>query len=663
VPRLQDSVILIRQQWKLSFLIGILTVSLLLLFIELFPPQVTSLSLPPPDTEGRVSLKTAIYQSKIVNNLSYTEIDNHTIAQLSWALQGLTHGPDFHYRTVPSAGATYPLEIYVFHKGNTYLKEGVYHYIPQTHSLERLSTIYELDLLLFATTSIDRDMISNVSTVFSIFAEYSRTTDRYRSGDPYLRTGARGIRYVYLEVGHAIQNFFLQATALDLQTRPITTFIEEDVQSFFNTNLIPQVLLPLGKNEVARNSTIHQKKAPLSLVVNDITVEQAITKRASIRDYLVGEIPSTILLDLLDDSFTIPYLAGNSSQLDIRVVIGNVTDLVNGIYRYFPENNSLLLITSGEKQKPLYDVSLEQPWIINAQLDIIISIDTYWVSQQLNPALYERMLLFNVGMVAQNIYHECSAHGLGTVVIGAFHDEQVASLVEVSTSFHPVYEMPIGLTPAFFEEEAVSLQLTELSRWMGILLFIPFYINFYLSVPAIRVKIPRKIRRWVHCGFSIIPATGFVIHYMIIHGYARNFWDFINPVSYVDALIGQINQVILFVFNGALYLLTRNTQFLLTWQELGNFIGNLGMFGILISSIAGILIIKRGIKHKKYIRQFHKHGLLISLVLMVVHGYTNSLIFASSSGIIILIQIIAIDSYFIIEKIPIGKSETIVLSS
>jgi len=51
-----------------------------------------------------------------------------------------------------------------------------------------------------------------------IAAVYERTTDRY---------GERGVQYVHMEAGHAAQNLYLEATALNLGMVSIGAFNDE----------------------------------------------------------------------------------------------------------------------------------------------------------------------------------------------------------------------------------------------------------------------------------------------------------------------------------------------------------------------------------------------------------------------------------------------------
>jgi SagB-type dehydrogenase family enzyme len=184
-----------------------------------------------------MSLSSAINQTVITEALRGHQTEIQEVSQLLWAVQGTTHGPNF--RTVPSAGATYPLEVFVLHGGSSTLGEGCYRYIPQGHQLEEVSTVWNETEFLSAFNGEAQEAIANVSTIFVILAEYARTTNRY---------GNRGIQYVHLEVGHAIQNYLLQATSLNLYTHVITQFVSSEIQSFLDTEYEPLVVLPLGVN-------------------------------------------------------------------------------------------------------------------------------------------------------------------------------------------------------------------------------------------------------------------------------------------------------------------------------------------------------------------------------------------------------------------------------
>jgi SagB-type dehydrogenase family enzyme len=130
------------------------------------------------------------------------EID---LGQLLWAAQGIS-GPDTK-RTGPSAGALYPLELYIAVGEVRSIATGVYRYIPQRHELIPIVPDCQWDRFVDATHG--QDWINNAVVVVCIAACFMRTTNKY---------GARGRGYVYMEAGHAAENLMLQAVALELGT-------------------------------------------------------------------------------------------------------------------------------------------------------------------------------------------------------------------------------------------------------------------------------------------------------------------------------------------------------------------------------------------------------------------------------------------------------------
>ena len=135
------------------------------------------------------------------------------------------------YRTAPSAGALYPLEV------NVEAARGVFHYRPRGHRLERLSQRDARGALHQAALS--QAAVRVAPCVFVITAEEARTRRKY---------GRRAQRYVHLEAGHAAQNLLLQATALGLGGVPIGAFSDVQVQSALGCPRAhePLYLIPVG---------------------------------------------------------------------------------------------------------------------------------------------------------------------------------------------------------------------------------------------------------------------------------------------------------------------------------------------------------------------------------------------------------------------------------
>jgi len=186
------------------------------------------IQLPKPIFDGKKSLEACIYERESVRRYKDESIELEKISQILWATQGKKGKK----RTVPSAGATYPLEVYI-----TLKNKGFYHYNYNSHVLELIS---EEDLSHGLTeASWNQIFIAEAFLNIIICAEYSRTTQRY---------GERGIRYVYMEVGHCAQNIHLQAVALGLVSVPIGAFNDKEVKELLSLpkKIEPLYIIPIG---------------------------------------------------------------------------------------------------------------------------------------------------------------------------------------------------------------------------------------------------------------------------------------------------------------------------------------------------------------------------------------------------------------------------------
>ncbi len=201
--------------------------------------QSAQIYLPPPSQKGSVSLEEAIAKRRSVRDFTSEPISQSQLSQILWAAQGISDTGE-KLRTVPSAGATYPLEIFVVcgGKGVEGIDGGIYHYNIDSHSL---TLHYAGDVRLeLARAALDQEFIYQAPVDIVICALYERTAMRY---------GARGERYVHIEVGHAGQNIYLQATALGLATVAIGAFYDEQVREVLRLDkqYKPLYIMPVGK--------------------------------------------------------------------------------------------------------------------------------------------------------------------------------------------------------------------------------------------------------------------------------------------------------------------------------------------------------------------------------------------------------------------------------
>lgn len=190
------------------------------------------IALPACRLEGEMSLEEAIADRRSAREFTEEPLSLEEISQLLWAAQGITdpHG----LRAAPSAGALYPLELYVA------VAQGVYHYLPKGHALQVLS---EEDLRHdLWEAGLRQAALQEAPAIFVVTACYERTEAKY---------GERAERYVKLEAGHAAQNLLLQAVALELGAVPIGAFYDDQVQAGLTLPLDhqPLYLIPVGHPE------------------------------------------------------------------------------------------------------------------------------------------------------------------------------------------------------------------------------------------------------------------------------------------------------------------------------------------------------------------------------------------------------------------------------
>ena len=185
--------------------------------------------LPDPKLKGSISLEEALKIRRSIRDFSEKDLTLDDISPILWAAQGITE-ESLGFRTAPSAGALYPLELFV-------VKVMDYFYVAEEHKLEKLSSQDLRQKLMKA--SLFQESISTAPIDIVITAIYERTTAKY---------GERGIRYVHIEAGHACQNILLQAAALQLGAVPIGAFSDDEVQKVLNLPAAykPLYVIPVG---------------------------------------------------------------------------------------------------------------------------------------------------------------------------------------------------------------------------------------------------------------------------------------------------------------------------------------------------------------------------------------------------------------------------------
>lgn len=194
------------------------------------------IKLPDPVLTGKLSVEEALAQRRSVRDYLESPLSLEQVSQLLWAAQGITHPEGL--RTAPSAGALYPLEVYLVVYDVERLVEGVYKYHPAQHELEMVRTGSKR--IALSQAALDQECIRDAPASIVIGAVYERCKRKYEE---------RGYRYTQIEVGAAVENIYLQAESLNLGTVVIGAFHDDKVQRVLDMadGEIPLAIMPVGK--------------------------------------------------------------------------------------------------------------------------------------------------------------------------------------------------------------------------------------------------------------------------------------------------------------------------------------------------------------------------------------------------------------------------------
>jgi SagB-type dehydrogenase family enzyme len=196
------------------------------------------IELPEPRLESDVSVEQAIAGRRSRRQFTDRPLTLQQVAQILWSAQGLT-GEAGRKRAAPSAGATYPMYVYLAVGAGRVegLEAGVYRYHPADHALEK--TMGRDIRRQVVDAALGQDFLAAAPVDLLLAADYERTRSRY---------GERTERYVHMEAGHIGQNVYLQAESLGLGTVAVGAFRDASVGEAFGLSgdLQPLYLMPVG---------------------------------------------------------------------------------------------------------------------------------------------------------------------------------------------------------------------------------------------------------------------------------------------------------------------------------------------------------------------------------------------------------------------------------
>lgn len=196
----------------------------------------TVVELPKPIKKGNISLEETLSKRRSVREFSSEVLTLNEVSQLLWSAQGITGQNSG--RTAPSAGALYPIKVYLVVGGVRNLNAGIYRYEPFKHQIIKIKDEDLRESL--SEAALGQPWVKNAAVNLVITAIYEITTKKY---------GERGIRYVHIEAGHVAQNVLLQAVAIGLGAVPVGAFYDSEVKKVLGLkeNEQPLYMISVGK--------------------------------------------------------------------------------------------------------------------------------------------------------------------------------------------------------------------------------------------------------------------------------------------------------------------------------------------------------------------------------------------------------------------------------
>jgi SagB-type dehydrogenase family enzyme len=206
------------------------------------------IALPAPRFEGTVSVEAALKNRRSIREYVDKPLTLAEVSQLLWAAYGITKTGDNMpaflrggLRTAPSAGARYPLDLYLVAFNVTGLPAGIYWYDSEKHQLMR---VVEGDTRKSVSeAAFDQVMFKTAAAAIVYSAVYERSMVKY---------GQRGRdRYVCMDLGHSAENVYLQAYALKIGTVAVGAFTDLWLKKACGMTRPeePLYIMPLGKVE------------------------------------------------------------------------------------------------------------------------------------------------------------------------------------------------------------------------------------------------------------------------------------------------------------------------------------------------------------------------------------------------------------------------------
>lgn len=379
----------------------------------------------------------------------------------------------FHFRTVPSAGALYPTELYVALQNVNGMNDGLYHFCPLEHTI----------------TPLRKGQIFSALTGGEPIIRFYLTSIFHRSAWKY---GGRAYRYCLLDAGHMVENLFIASRMYGLTPQIDYDFDDDFINDFLlidpkfegcvaqvhalgcgpSTSVydtVPPVMPGLPQfSKCARSAEapaeLLQVHAACSVPAHGIapavpppateitrlpepdmpaSASASMHKRTSARNFVPRDGHTHKLVDTLgwlcEGRIDDPW----ASLLQVGFLAGNKSGLTPGFHALDPRTRSTTLTTPGDFMRQSAHICLDQEWLANAALHLAFTADLESLEAHIGPRAY-RYAHLEAGRLGQRTYLAGTANNLGTCGIGAYFDHEANTLLGLQDGHHLLYLVATG---------------------------------------------------------------------------------------------------------------------------------------------------------------------------------------------------------------------------
>ena len=455
-------------------------------------PGLSATRLPEPQASGGTSILDAYWRWYSAEGQEATSLRLDQVSTLLYHTQGISktlqlRGMAFDLRTAPSAGALFPVNVYLLASRVEGLASGLYYYNPKQDALVLVQAGEHAGTL--AGLSGSPELIRSAPVTLLFTSTFGRTAFKY---------GERSYRYVNMDTGHAAYNAALCAASLGLRAPMVARFDDAGVNRLLGLDGMTEGTLliqplgagkgtpgkeprflpaPFGGTGGAKGSFLDLIHGGTSLRLGQTMGVQmvfpemdapaegrvslpapasgkplftAIRGRRSVRNYSGGSIELAELSALCASSagggktpgITDPLLSG-SAPLQMYVMVRDVRSLAPGIYRYHPRNHELEPLRAGDFSKACMKACFEQEFCGTANAVFFKTVKWDSLAYPDGDRGY-RYACLRAGFMGEGLYLQGAALNLGVCGVGAFEDGAVAKLLEMD----PAKEICLYVTAA-----------------------------------------------------------------------------------------------------------------------------------------------------------------------------------------------------------------------